>query len=185
MGVLGFPQAARHAQGVPNGSVWFVAAVGPQLGHEHQPLSVIRAVGCQAVQERRPDVFLVVGTTELDQLGEFAVVTFDVRVGGHEGVGSQGRQNKAGGARLVPLVVILTTLASWVQNARSDGYDSWKMSHAGLPVVAWFRAGWVVAGGALDDVASVSGSGRKRAPGAFYGLWGWVPCGRLGRPQAF
>ena len=83
VGVLGFPQAPRHAQGVPDCAVGFVAAVCPQFRYEHQPLGLLGTVGCQAVLECRADVFFVVGTAELDQFGKFAVITFNVGVVRH------------------------------------------------------------------------------------------------------
>lgn len=88
MGILGFPQAARHAQGIPDRTVRLVAAVRPQLWYEYEPLAVIRTVGRQAVLERRADVFLVVDATELDEFSEFTVLTVYVRESRHEVVGA-------------------------------------------------------------------------------------------------
>ena len=83
VGVLGFPQASRHAQGIPDRPVRLVAAVGAQLGHEHEPFRVFLAVVGQAVQERQPDVFLVGRSTELDEFADLLVVAVYVRVGRH------------------------------------------------------------------------------------------------------
>ena len=83
VGVLGFPQPARHAERVPNRAVRLVAAVGAQLRDEHQPLRVFSTVGRQAVHERQADVFLVGDSAELDELAELFVVAVDVRVSRH------------------------------------------------------------------------------------------------------
>ena len=83
VGVLGFPQAARHAQGISDCPVRLVAAIRAQFRYKHEPFGVFLAVFGQAVQERQTDVFLVGRSAELDEFAELLVVAVYVRVGRH------------------------------------------------------------------------------------------------------
>ena len=101
VGVLGLPVAAGHAEGVLDGAVGDVGS-GGEFWDQEQAFAMVATVGGEAVLEGRADVELAVGTAELDELGEFLTVAFDVGVGGH-GNGTRpefsGKSRVLGGAR--------------------------------------------------------------------------------------
>ena len=81
--VLRFPVPARHAQRVLDSAVGNYTGQRGEFRHKRQILTMVTAVVGKAVLKRGPDVELVIGAPELDQLFELGTIALNVWVTGH------------------------------------------------------------------------------------------------------
>ena len=81
--VLGFPVAARHAEGVADGAVGPVAQGSVELVDKGELVAVVAAVGVEAESEGATDVLLVVGAAVVYKALLLGVIAVYVGVGEH------------------------------------------------------------------------------------------------------